>query len=349
MAGIRAIGTGDVTSLLATEAAEAPARIATALSVNREGLAALGRRLSADPPRILLTAARGSSDAAALWLRALTETELGWPTGSLAPSTISIYGADVRLDGALVVLISQSGAGPDLLAVAEHARARGALTVGMVNDVASPLASVVEIALALSAGPELSIAATKPCLSAFALSTALVDACQPDVAGETADLPDYLARSSALDWTAMADFLSGTQSAYVVARGPGLAIATEAALKLKEVTGIHAEVVSAAELIHGPLALAGAAMPALLFNFEQLTDASVREAATRLRTAGSPILTVGLDIGADSHLPTAPTGTPGLRAMGALQAFYMALPAIAERRGRDPDAPPGLKKVTRTL
>lgn len=246
---------------------------------------------------MLLTVARGSSDAAALWLRALADTEVGWPTGSLAPPTISIYDADVRLDEALVVLISQSG-GPDLLAVAEHARARGALTVGMVDEAAAPPASAVRITLSLGAGPEPSIAATKTCLSAFAPSTALVDACQPEPAGGAADLPVHLARSTALDRASMADFLSSTPSAFVVARGPSLAVATEVALQFKEVTGMHAKAVSAAELIGGPLALAG---------------------------------------------------TPALRAMGALQAFYMALPAVARRRGRDPDASPGLKKVTSTL
>lgn len=336
-----------MSTLLAAEAAEAPARIATALSESEARLHALALRLNADPPRMVLTVARGSSDAAALWLRALAETRLGWPGGSLAPSTVSIYVADVRLEGALVVLVSQSGASPDLLAVAEYARSRGALTVGLVNDERSQLASSVEVLLPLMAGDERSVAATKTCLAAFAMSLAIVETCRTGTLGEAARVSEHLARSALVDWTAIGALLGDAQSAYVVARGLGLAVATEAALKLKEVAGIHAEAVSAAEIVHGPIALAGPNMPALLFGAGDMGDASVRDAAARLRAAGSPTLVTGLDRASDV-LSGINAGAPALRLMGALQAFYMALPALAACRGRNPDAPPGLTKVTRT-
>jgi glutamine---fructose-6-phosphate transaminase (isomerizing) len=335
-------------SWLEKEAREAPTLIAAGLLENHQKIAELARRLSANPPGIILTAARGSSNTAALWLRTFAAIKLGWPHGSLDLSSISVYHSEIRLDNALVVFISQSGASPDLLAVAEHARSQGALSVGLVNDTSSPLASAVEIMLPLNAGLERSVAATKTCLAAFALTSALVEACREGTGADTLMRPDYLTRWSDLDWSGLADFFTDTQSAYIVGRGPGLAVAQEMALKLKEVAGIHAEAMSAAELLHGPIAIASPAMPALLVAAGDAGDSSIKEAAVRLKAVGSRVIAIGVNETADVHLPIISTNDPYLRLMGSLQAFYMALPALAARRGRNPDVPPALMKVTRT-
>lgn len=216
-----------------------------------------------------------------------------------------------------------------------------------MNDERSPLASSVEVLLPLMAGTERSVAATKTCLAAFAMSLAIVETCRTGTIGEAARASEHLARSALADWTGITTLLADARSAYVVGRGLGLAVATEAALKLKEVAGIHAEAVSAAELMHGPIALAGPNMPALLFGAGDEGDASLRDAAGRLRAAGSPTLCLGFDEGSHPS-PGVDADGPALRLMGALQAFHMALPALAACRARDADAPPGLTKVTRT-
>lgn len=338
-----------MSALVAAEAAEAPARVAGSLARNRRDIAMLAERLAVAPPRLLLTCARGSSDAAARWLRSLIEIRLGWPGGSISPSTVSTYGVDLELEGALVVLVSQSGMGPDLLAVAEHARRRSAFTVGLVNDEGSPLAGAVDVLLPLAVGAERSVAATKSCLAAMALGLAFVEECRIGSADAVAAaLPSHLAASASLDWSGLATALADASSAYVVARGPGLAIAVEAALKLKETAGIHAEAVSAAELLHGPVALAGPAMPALLFAARDQARASVGQAAARLRARGAPTICAGLREHATVVLPDRGAADPAVELLGRLQAFYGALAGLALGRGRDPDAPPGLAKVTMT-
>ena len=89
----------------------------------------------------------------------LIETRLGVPTMSFAPSVASIYGARLKVAGALFVAISQSGRSPDLIASAQAARDAGALVVTIVNADESPLARVGQICLPLHAGRERSVAA----------------------------------------------------------------------------------------------------------------------------------------------------------------------------------------------
>jgi glucosamine--fructose-6-phosphate aminotransferase (isomerizing) len=83
-----------------------------------------------------------------------------------------------------------------------------------------------------------------------------------------------LEKAIAADWSSADGFLDGPGPVYVVGRGPGLAIAAEAALKLKETSGLHAESISAAEIRHGPYALAGPSLRAIIF---AQRDASARE------------------------------------------------------------------------
>ncbi len=86
-------------------------------------------------------------------------------------------------------------------------------------------------------------------------------------------------RAWALDWSAAVPLLKDAQSLYVVGRGVGFGIAEEAALKLKETCGLHAEAFSAAEVRHGPMALVGPAFPVLAFAQDDETAAGVEALA----------------------------------------------------------------------
>jgi glutamine---fructose-6-phosphate transaminase (isomerizing) len=133
---------------------------------------------AADPGWVSLVA-RGTSDHAAIHLRYLIETELGIPAGLAAPSTVTIYGADLRWRGGLVVAVSQSGRSPDLVAVVAAARAGGAITVAIVNDAASPLAAAADHVIDCRAGEERSVAATKSYVAQLAAGALLVAALAP--------------------------------------------------------------------------------------------------------------------------------------------------------------------------
>ncbi|HKZ73173.1 MAG TPA: SIS domain-containing protein, partial [Steroidobacteraceae bacterium] len=257
------------------EAAESPQRVRAQLAANREALARLASSLRQQPPRAVVTCARGSSDHAATFARYLIETRLGVLTASAAPSVSSVYAAKPDLEGTVFLAISQSGASPDLLAAAAAARLAGARVIALVNAERSPLAGLAHDLVPLCAGAETSIAATKSFITSLAAITHLVAhwARDGELLGALERAPEQLEAAWQLDWQEAARRLEPARSAYVIGRGLGLGIAQEAALKLKETCGLHAEGVSAAEVRHGPMALVQGGFPVLVFSQDDETRA----------------------------------------------------------------------------
>jgi glucosamine--fructose-6-phosphate aminotransferase (isomerizing) len=254
-------------TLMERETRESPVVAMRLVDLCSAQLAEVGARLRTLEPRLILAAGRGSSDAAALLAKYVFETRLGLPTVSVAPSVHSIYGAKLTLEKALVLAISQSGRSPDLVEFCRAATGPDVLRIAMVNDAASPLTTAVDVTLPLMAGPETSVAATKSCIAAMTLVLGLAGHWRPE-SGMTAAFgraASVLEKSIAADWSGADAFLDGDGPVYVVGRGPGLAIAAEAALKLKETSGLHAESISAAEIRHGPYALAGPSLRVIIF------------------------------------------------------------------------------------
>jgi glucosamine--fructose-6-phosphate aminotransferase (isomerizing) len=336
-------------TLMESEAREAPAVAARLWAEGRPALAQLGARLRAANLRLVLAAGRGSSDAAALLAKYVIETRLGIPTVSVAPSVHSIYGAQLKLENALVLAISQSGRSPDLVEFCRTATGPGVLRVGMTNDVASPLASAVDVAVPLMAGPETSVAATKSCIAAMTLVLGLVGNWREDAGmiAAFARASDVFARALQADWSSVSDFLDGDGPVYVVGRGPGLAIAAEAALKLKETSGLHAESISAAEIRHGPYALAGPRLRAIIFAQRDAAFAGLTTLAADLTRQGASVMLVSPDPSLPGvHAPA--DEEPVLELIAMLLRFYVFAAAAAVRRGRSPDNPPMLHKITET-
>ncbi len=331
-----------------TEAAEAPAAVARLLAANAQACVRLGEALRADPPAMVVTCARGSSDHAATYAKYLIETATGVPTSSAALSVSSLYDMTPKLEGALFLAISQSGRSPDLLATAEAAKRGGARIVAMVNDEASPLAELADVTLGLKAGPELSVAATKSYICALAAIAQLVGAWtrNSELNAALATLPDTLTEASRLDWSPAVEALKTARNLYVLGRGPGYAIAQEAALKFKETCGLHAEAFSAAEVKHGPMALVGEGFPVLIFAQRDQSEAGVLALAAQLAADGAQVLLAGGP--ASNLLPTLPAH-PVLEPIVRIQGFYRMANALAVTRGLDPDSPPRLKKVTETV
>jgi glutamine---fructose-6-phosphate transaminase (isomerizing) len=155
-----------MTTLMRREADEAPEVVARLLANAAPALADLGRRMAG--VRLVTTAARGSSDHAATVFKYLMELGTGVPVASIGPSIASVYGRPLRLDGALHITISQSGASPDIVALQAAAKAGGALTLAVVNVADSPVAQAADIVIALGAGAERSVAATKSFIASVA-------------------------------------------------------------------------------------------------------------------------------------------------------------------------------------
>jgi glucosamine--fructose-6-phosphate aminotransferase (isomerizing) len=333
------------------EAAQAPEVVRRQLQANAARVARLAERLRAAPPRAIVTCARGSSDHAATFARYLIETRIGLLTSSIAPSVSSVYAAAPDLGGTVMLAISQSGASPDLLAVVSSARAAGARIVAMVNAETSPLAQLADDLIPLHAGPERSVAATKSYIASLAAIVQLVASWSGDgtLAAALAQAPELLARAWELDWSAAVTRLTAANDLYVIGRGLGLAIAQEAALKFKETCGLHAEAVSAAELRHGPMALVHAGFPLLMFTQNDESRAGVGQLAGELAAQRADVLLAGARVAHTTELPTPSGAHPVIEPLLFVQSFYRMANALSVVRGRNPDEPPHLNKVTETI
>ena len=329
------------------EAAQAAAVVGAQLDANAATVARIARRLRDAPPRAVVTCARGSSDHAATFAKYLFETRIGVLVASAAPSVSSVYATRQDLRDTLFLAISQSGRSPDIVAAARAAREGGALVVAAVNDESSPLATAAEYTLPLRAGEEKSVAATKSYVASLAALVHLAAEWSKDSAmrAALAKLPGDLDRAWALDWTAAVDALSRVDGLFVIARGMGLGIAQEAALKCKETCGLHAEAFSSAEVRHGPQALLRDRFPVLAFCQDDEARSGTQALARELADRGVPVWMAG---GERANLPSI-ASHPVLEPILMAESFYRMANALAIARGHDPDDPPHLRKVTETL
>lgn len=286
-------------------------------------------------PAAVFTIARGTSDAAACHAARLFTLRLGVAACSFSPSLATMHGYRHGGKGAVALAISQSGESPDLVAAlkAFEPGSRWALT----NVDGTPLEKESSVRIPMGAGVEKSVAATKSFACSLVQLTALVSKIEGNEVFEVdscvAAAKEGLANPMPLD------ILEKTQGAFVIGRGATMAVALEAALKLKETAGLHAEASSSAEVMHGPKALAGPNMPVVAFAPAGEAGRAVEAAVGELADLGSPTVLFGAREG-ETELETA---------LRLIVSFYAALPDLARRRGLDPDSPRALTKVTRTL
>ena len=339
-------------TVMDAEIAQAGAAAHRQLALNDRATDEAARRLRALKPAFVVTIARGSSDHAALFLKYAVEIRLGLACASLGPSIASLYRAPLRLGGAVAVTISQSGRSPDIVAMQQAAKAAGATTIALVNDVQSPVADEADALLPLHAGPEHSVAATKSMIASLVAGVSLVARWAEDAELTAAldRLPAILETSRDHPPEAAVETLARSTSLFVIGRGATFAVAAEAALKLKETSAIHAEAFSSAEVLHGPAGVIGPGFPVLCFAPADEAREGFFETVDRLASFGAAPLVI--DVKPHPRLPTlvAPDGGhPLLTPIAALHAFYRLAEATACRRGRNPDQPPHLMKVTRTV
>ncbi|MGT2469780.1 SIS domain-containing protein [Paraburkholderia terrae] len=311
---------------------------------------ALAARLAQEPRHVALTVARGSSDHAASYFASLTMSRVGLPVASLPMSVATLQQAPLQVRNQLALGFSQSGKSPDLVGTMQALREAGALTVAAVNVPGSPLEDACEFYLPLLAGPELSVAATKSYIAMLSVSAQLVAHWQKDAAllDGLKSLPDALRRAGALDWSKAVVELRDAERMIVIGRGLGLAIAQEAALKLKETSGIQAEAFSSAEVRHGPMELIDRDYPLLVFAPRGPEQAGLLQLARDMQARGARVLLAAPDDVPEATLPLVSTAHAALDPIAAILSFYVMAAGLAAARGRNPDAPRHLMKVTET-
>ena len=329
-------------SIMAVEAREAPKRIAEQLAANAAIVQQVVQQIRARAPKFVYMVGRGSSDHAGVFAKYLIEIELGLPVAAAAPSIASVYNKTLQLADALVLVISQSGRSPDILAQVDMAKRSGAMVVALVNDTTSPLAEQAHFVLPLHVGAEKAVAATKSYLATLSAILHLVSAWADNAGLQQAvqNLPQYL--QSAIDAPAQLDSTALEKVAHLVVlgRGLGYAIAREIALKLKEVCGIHAEAFSSAEFLHGPVTLVKNQFAIIDVTVEDESITAHRSQIDDVKQRGASVMQLHHQ-GQSAHARLLP--------LLVLQRFYLDVEVVARSRGINPDAPPGLNKVTKTV
>jgi glucosamine--fructose-6-phosphate aminotransferase (isomerizing) len=339
------------TTLMRAEIDEAPEAVRRLLDQSRDAIAEAGARLRAVDPKVIVTVARGSSDHASAFFKYACEITTGVPVASLGPSIASIYQTPLHLPGAAALAISQSGKSPDLLAMMEAAKRGGALGLSLVNVEDAPLAALADVFVPLRAGPEKSVASTKSYITSVVAGLAIIAAWREDkvLQAAIAALPDQLDAALECNWSEARDIVVGAASLYTIGRGPGFAIAQEAALKLKETSILHAEAYSGAELQHGPVSLVDENFPLLAFIPDDASAPSMVATVSALHGRGAKVFTATTADIPGPRLPVAPTGHPMTAPISQALSFYRFAETVAVARGFNPDKPRGLNKVTETV
>ena len=325
----------------------------------------LRRRLERHRPKLIVLAARGTSDNAAQFGRYLLEITTGIPVSLAAPSIFTLYNATIDFDDVLVVAISQSGESTDTNLVLERAKEKGSITVGITNEADSSLANLAEYVFQVRAGKEKSVAATKTytgqLMAFYLLAYALGAAIDPE---DLKKIPDHA--KSALDLESQIGERSERYTfithGVVVGRGLNYSNAYEFALKLMETCYVVAERFSSADLLHGPIAVVESTFPSFLFAPSGVTWPGIKEMIARLQELKAETLVI-TDLANREAVQTSSRAIcipAKLSFKGPLpEEVYTPIPyiipaqllaaALAEHKGLDPDRPRTLSKVTQTM
>jgi len=339
------------------EILEQPAVLERTLQAELSAIEDLRRIVEREPPRLIMLAARGTSDNAAQFGRYLLEMTTGIPVTLAAPSIFTLYNAPFRFDGVLVVAISQSGESTDTNIVLERAREQRARTIGITTEGSSALSKIAEHVFLVHSGRERSVAATKTYTGQLLLLYLLGYALGADISlDDLARVPEWTQRALTLelDIARRAERYRFMEHAVVLGRGLNYASAFELALKLMETCYVVAERFSSADLLHGPIAMLEAGFPAFLFAPSGVTWPGTREILSTLHELKAETMIVtdvsNVEAARDRRSVTIPV---------ALDELFTPIPyivpaqlfaaSLAEEKGLNPDQPRALNKVTRTL
>lgn len=313
-------------------------------------------------PQFVFLAARGTSDNAGRYANYLWGSLNGLPVALATPSLFTYYKNPPRLEGALVVGVSQSGQSPDIVSVLREGSRQGCMTLAITNEPGSPLAESAQFVIEIQAGVETAVAATKTytaSLMAIAmLSIALRSAgADPDSSRREAllQVPGWQREVCELDSriAQIAERYRYMSQCVVIGRGYNYATAFEWSLKLKELTYVVAEPYSPADFLHGPIAMVDSGFPVMAVAPAGMVFEDILSLLHRLRGDLKAELLVISDQPGALELAQSPLTLPGgipewLTPLVAIVPAQLFAYHLTRAKGFDTEKPRAIRKVTET-
>lgn len=343
-------------SHLEREIGEQPDVMRRLLNKEAGTIASIAEAIKRFQPAFVCIAARGTSDNAARYAQYALGIHNRLPVALAAPSIHTLYGTAPNLSRALVMGISQSGQSTDVLQVITDARAQGALTVSITNDVHSPMAQAAEYHVPLHAGEEISVAATKTYTAELMVVAMLVaalansDQLRTDLQALPQQMTETLAHMDTIArWAERYRYMSNFVA---IGRGYNYCTAFEISLKIKELCYVTGNGYSEADFLHGPIAQVQPGFPVFVIAPSGKTLPVMRDFLTKLDGRQAEVIAISneetiLNAARQKiQLPRAiPEWLTPIAAVIPGQIFAMCL---AQAKGHEVDRPLGLTKVTIT-
>jgi glutamine---fructose-6-phosphate transaminase (isomerizing) len=342
---------------LHSEIFEQPERLASLLDQQKQTVLEVAKAIQSHHVQYAFLAARGTSDNAGRYANYLWGAHNGMPLALATPSLFTFYQSPPRLQGALVIGVSQSGQSPDIVSVLEEGRKQGCLTLAITNVPDSPLANAADLVLDIQAGEEKAVAATKTYtteLMAIAMISAALNN-SDEHWKELASVSKWADQTLGLDKeiAQMTQRYRYMSQCVVLGRGFNYATAFEWALKLKELTYVIAEPYSSADFQHGPIAMVEGGFPVLAVAPQGKVQESVRDMLTRLRKQKDAELVVISDdvdmLGlAQSPIQLPPQIPEWLTPLVSIIPAQLFACHLTKVKGYDTEKPRSITKVTET-
>lgn len=344
-------------TLMQKEIFEQPKALADCLDFNKQTLTQLTTKLKAEGITNVVIAARGTSDHAGIYGKYLIESLVGIPVGLSAASVVTLYGGKISYENMLVIGISQSGKAADVLEILNQAKQQGAITCSVTNTLGSPLADCADYHLYCNVGLESSVAATKTFGAQLYLMAhlACMWADREDLLAELKQVPAYIQKvldknDEIAQLTQRYRFMD---DCFILSRGINYPVALESALKVQETNYVRAKAYPISDFHHGPFAMVDEGTPVLFYMPDGPAKADSYEMIRKLQGVGADILMISDD---EELLKEGTVGfqIPDAKKLDMIATFGFAVFAqlfacnLTAVKGRNPDAPRGLKKVTVT-
>jgi glutamine---fructose-6-phosphate transaminase (isomerizing) len=298
-------------------------------------------------PQSVTIVACGSSFHAGLTFKYLIETSCGIPARTEYASEFRYFPPPIE---GLVIGITQSGETADTLTALRQAKAHNCRTLAITNVLGSTVSRVADTTIFMRAGPEISVAATKSFVAQLAVLMQITN----HLSGKKYDDPLQHAHQAIeevllMDLNEAVDLCKGASSIFYVGRGPFYPISLEGALKMKEISYIHAEGYAAGELKHGPFALLSEKTPVIALCMPGETYGVMISNIKEMKARGAPVIAIGC--GTDTELPDIADifiGVPKtpmiVQVLTALVVLQLLAYYTAVSLGRDVDKPRNLAK-----